>query len=129
MAVAVAGAGADAVTLANTFKGMAIDIDKAKPVLGNIIGGLSGPAIKPVALRMVYQVYKAVDVPIIGMGGIASSDDALEFIMAGASAVSIGTAIFYHPGVIEQVVKGITQYMQQHSINSLSELIGAAHEY
>jgi dihydroorotate dehydrogenase (NAD+) catalytic subunit len=126
IAQAVAGAGADAVSLINTLKGMAIDIKKRKPILGNTTGGLSGPAIKPVALYMVYQVAGAVDVPVIGGGGIMTAEDALEFIMAGASAVEVGTATFINPSATTAIIDGLESYMRENKVRSLSELIGAA---
>lgn len=105
IAKAVADAGADAVSLVNTFQGMAIDWKRRKPVLGNILGGLSGPAIKPLALRIVWQVKRAVSIPIIGIGGIQSIDDVMEFLLAGATAVQIGTANFYNPGLANQLIR------------------------
>ena len=126
IALAVAEAGADAISLINTIRAMAIDTQSRKPLLGNIYGGLSGPAIKPVALHMVYQVAKEVEVPVIGCGGIASANDALEFLMAGASAVQVGTAIFTNPRTPLDIVKGIRGFMEKEGIRSLSELIGAA---
>ena len=119
--------GADAVSLINTLLGMAIDIKSKKPLLGNVFGGLSGPAVKPVALRMVYQVYKAVKIPIIGMGGIVSFEDALEFIMAGASVVSIGSAIFPNPMLPVEVIEGLEKYCKENNIENISELVGIAH--
>ncbi len=126
VALAVAEAGADAVSLINTLKGMAIDITRRRPLLGNITGGLSGPAIKPVALYMVYEVAGAVDIPIIGCGGITTASDALEFIMAGASAIQVGTAGFSNPGAPLDVLEGIEQFMKKEGINNLTELIGVA---
>lgn len=128
VAVAVAEAGADAISLINTLKGMAIDINRRRPVLGNITGGLSGPAIKPVALYMVYQVAGAVDLPVIGCGGIATARDALEFIMAGATAVQVGTASFANPRVYLDILEGIEQYMEKEGIKDIHELIGAARQ-
>lgn len=125
MALAAQEAGADALSMINTLMGMAVDIKTRKPVLGNIFGGLSGPAIKPVALRMIYQVYKAVNIPILGGGGIMNYEDALEFIMAGASAVSIGTGNFVYPTIARDVAIGIENYLQENSI-SLKELVGIA---
>lgn len=118
--------GADALSMINTLMGMAIDINTGKPVLANTFGGLSGPAIKPVALRMIYQVYQAVDVPILGGGGIMNYIDALEFIMAGASAVSIGTGNFVNPGIGEEVAEGLAKYMQSKGIKDLQEIVGIA---
>ncbi len=126
IAMAVAEAGADAVTVINTLRGMAIDIAKRKPFLGNIAGGLSGPAIKPVALYMVYQVARAVDVPVVGCGGITTASDAIEFIMAGASAVQVGTANLTSPRSALDVLEGIEQFMEKEGIKSLSELVGIA---
>ena len=126
VAVAVAEAGADAISLINTLKGLAIDITTRRPLLGNITGGLSGPAIKPVALYMVYQVAGAVDIPIIGCGGITTASDALEFIMAGASAIQVGTASFTDPSAPLDVLEGIEQFMNKEGIDNLTELIGVA---
>jgi dihydroorotate dehydrogenase (NAD+) catalytic subunit len=117
-------AGADAVSLINTLTGMSIDIKTRKPKLANITGGLSGPAIKPIALRMVWECYKAIRIPIIGMGGIMSSDDALEFIFAGASAIAIGTANFVNPRVTMDIIEGIKSYMTDENIKSINSLIG-----
>jgi dihydroorotate dehydrogenase (NAD+) catalytic subunit len=119
-------AGADAVTVANSFRGMAIDIQKKQPVLKNITGGLSGPAIKPLALALVYEVAGAVDVPVIGCGGITTAEDAIEFMMAGASAVQIGCATFRDPRVSLDVIEGIRKFMEKERIDSLKEIIGAA---
>ncbi len=126
VAKAVAQAGADAISLINTLRGMAIDINKRKPLLGNITGGLSGPAIKPVALYMVYEVVGAVDVPVIGCGGIATATDALEVIMAGASAVQVGAASFANPHAPLEVLEGIERFMQKEGIDNLADLIGVA---
>jgi len=122
----VAEAGADAISLINTMKGIAIDIAARKPLLGNITGGLSGPAIKPVALYMVYEVASAVNVPVIGCGGIASASDALEFIMAGASAIQVGTASFTNPRAPLDVLEGIEQFMATEGIDDIAGLIGIA---
>lgn len=124
MACKCCEAGADAISLVNTFKGMAIDIHKRKPVFENISAGFSGPAIKPVALRMVYEVCRAVDVPVIGMGGITSWEDAIEFIMAGAAAVQIGTANFIKPDICMDIIDGIQNYMREEKIKNLSEIRG-----
>lgn len=124
IARAVEDAGADALSLINTLIGMAIDLKSRRPVLANIIGGLSGPAIKPVALRMVYQVCRAVDIPVIGIGGIETAEDALEFMLAGATAVQVGTANFVNPRASEEVVEGISQYVHQHNLHSVRDLIG-----
>ncbi len=126
VALAVADAGADAITLINTLKGMAVDIAKRRPLLGNISGGLSGPAIKPVALHMVYEVSRVVKVPIVGCGGITTASDAIEFIMAGASAIQVGTASFTNPRAPLDVLEGIEQFMKKEGIASLIDLIGAA---
>jgi len=126
VARAVAGAGADALTLINTLAGMAIDIRSRRPLLGNKTGGLSGPAIKPVALRMVYQVTGAVDVPVIGCGGITSGEDAVEFFLAGASAVQVGSATFLNPEAPWDVLEGIEAFMRREGIRSITELVGAA---
>jgi dihydroorotate dehydrogenase (NAD+) catalytic subunit len=125
VAQAVAEAGADAVSLINTLKGIAIDISKRRPLLGNISGGLSGPAIKPVALFMVYEVAGAVSVPVVGIGGIATASDALEFIMAGASAVQVGTANFTNPKAPLEVLEGIEAFMAKEGVKDIAELIGA----
>lgn len=119
--------GADAVSLINTLLGMAIDLKTKKPLLGNTFGGFSGPAVKPVALRMVYQVYKAVNIPIVGMGGISSTEDALEFIMAGASMVSLGTGIFFNPVLPVEVTEGLQKYCEENNIENINELVGIAH--
>ena len=126
IAQAVAGAGADAVSLINTLKGMAIDIKKRQPILGNTTGGLSGPAVKPVALYMVYLVSAAVDVPVIGGGGISTAQDALEFIMAGASAVEVGTATFINPCACTDIIDGLENYMRENALQNLKDIIGAA---
>ena len=125
IARAVEAEGADAVSLINTVLGMAIDIEKQKPVLSTITGGLSGPCIKPIALRMVWQTYNAVKIPIIGLGGISSWQDAVEFILAGSSAIQIGTYNFIDPTISIQVVDGISAYMDKHNISSINDLIGA----
>ncbi len=119
--------GADAVSLINTLLGMQIDLKTKKPLLGNIMGGLSGPAVKPVAVRMVYQVYKAVNIPIIGMGGISSTEDALEFLMAGAQLVSLGTGIFPNPMLPVEIKYGLEKYCEENGLENISELVGIAH--
>lgn len=124
IAEAVAAAGADAVSLVNTFQGIAIDWRRRRPVLGGVTGGLSGPAIKPLALRVVFQVAQAVDVPIIGIGGIQNLDDVLEFLVAGASAVQIGTANFYDPGLAGRLVEQLEEALEELGISQLSELVG-----
>jgi len=126
IAVAVEEVKADAVCLINTIKAMAIDINERKPCLGNITGGLSGPAIKTIALYMVYEVAKVVGIPVIGCGGIASGEDALEFIMAGASAVQVGTANLTNPRASLDVLQGIERFMRENGITSLVDIIGAA---
>jgi dihydroorotate dehydrogenase (NAD+) catalytic subunit len=125
MAQSCADAGADALSLINTLTGMAIDLSKRKAVLANITGGLSGPAVKPVALRMVWQVSRAVKLPIIGIGGITSATDALEFMLAGATAVQIGTANFISPGIAEKIVKDMEFYLVENGIRDVKELTGA----
>ena len=124
MAKAAEAAGADAISLINTITGMKIDINRRKFALANKTGGLSGPAIKPVAVRMVYQVAQAVNIPIIGMGGISCAEDAIEFILAGASAVSVGTANFHNPAVTLEVIDGIEAYMKKNGFNSVKEMVG-----
>lgn len=124
MAKAVEAAGADVISLINTLLGMEININTRKPTLGNITGGLSGPCIKPVALRMVWQVANAVKVPIIGMGGIASANDAIEFILAGASAVAVGTANFTDPAITMKICDGINDYLKANCIDNVSDLVG-----
>jgi dihydroorotate dehydrogenase (NAD+) catalytic subunit len=125
MGKSVEEGGADAVSLVNTFRAMAVNIHSKKPELGNVIGGLSGPAIKPIALRMVWEVHQAVHIPIIGMGGIMSAEDAIEFIMVGASAVQIGTANLINPKTGVEVIQGIRRYLLQNKINRIQKLIGA----
>ena len=124
MAKAAEAGGADALSLINTLTGMHIDVERQKFVLANKTGGLSGPAIKPVAVRMVYQVANAVKVPIIGMGGIANAKDAMEFILAGATAVSVGTANFNNPHTTIDVIEGIEDYMKRHNVEDINSLIG-----
>ena len=124
MARAVEAGGADVVSLINTLTGMKIDINRRTFAVANKTGGLSGPAIRPVAVRMVYQVANAVKIPIIGMGGITCADDALEFIMAGATAVSVGTANFHNPNTTEEVAAGIEAYMNKYKVEDINELIG-----
>ncbi|MDD6293834.1 MAG: dihydroorotate dehydrogenase [Eubacteriales bacterium] len=124
MAKAVEDAGADAVSLINTLTGMKIDINRQTFALANKTGGLSGPAIKPIAVRMVNQVANAVKIPIIGMGGIANYEDAVEFILAGATAISVGTANFFNPYTTVEIVDGIEKYMQAHNCDDINELIG-----
>ena len=124
IAQAAAEGGADAVSLINTLSGMAIDWRRRKPILGNVIGGLSGPAIKPVALRMVWQVAQAVDIPIIGIGGIATTDDVLEFLVAGATAVQIGTANFYNPGLPSHLVDDLQRVLDDQGCQQVSDWVG-----
>lgn len=126
MAKAVEAAGADAVSLINTLLGMEIDIHRFRPVLGNITGGLSGPCVKPVAVRMVWQVAQAVHIPIIGMGGIASAEDAVEFFLAGASAVAVGTANFTDPEITMKICDGLTDYLAENGFSSIEEIVGKA---
>ena len=124
MAKAAEAGGADVLSLINTLTGMKIDISRQRFALANKTGGLSGPAVKPVAVRMVYQTANAVKLPIIGMGGIATAEDALEFIMAGAAAVSVGTANFYNPRATVEIVEGIEAYMENHGVEDINTLIG-----
>ena len=124
MAIAVEEAGADGVSLINTITGMKIDIERQKFLLANKTGGMSGPAIKPIAVRMVNEVATAVKIPIIGMGGIATWEDAIEFILAGATVVSVGTANFFNPKATEEIVEGIEKYMERHNCEDINELIG-----
>ena len=125
IARAVEAEGADSISMINTLLGMAIDAEKRRPVLSTITGGLSGPAVKPIALRMVWQTAQAVKVPIIGMGGIASAKDAIEFLLAGASAVEVGTYNFVDPSVTTQIIDGIEDYMRRHGFTDINDLIGA----
>ena len=125
IAKAVEGAGADSVSLINTMLGMAIDAERRKPLLSTVTGGLSGPCVKPVALRMVWQVAKAVKVPVVGLGGIMNATDAIEFMLAGATAVEIGTANFIDPSITVKVVNGINDYLDRHGFKSAQDIIGA----
>ena len=125
IARAVEGAGADSVSLINTLLGMAIDAEKRRPLLSTITGGLSGAAVKPIALRMVWQVSKAVKIPVIGLGGIMNARDAIEFLLAGATAIQIGTANFIDPAVTVKVVNGINEYLDRHHYSSVKDIIGA----
>ena len=125
MAKACADAGADALSLINTLTGMAIDLDRRRPILANVTGGLSGPAIKPVALRMVWQVARNVKLPIVGIGGIMNARDALEFILAGASAVQVGTASFLDPSAAQTIARDMEQYLADKGIPSIASMIGA----
>lgn len=124
IAKGVEGAGADSVSLINTLLGMAVDIKKRKAVLSTVTGGLSGPAVKPVAMRMVWQVAKAVQIPVVGLGGISNASDAIEFILAGASAIQIGTANFVDPMVSIKVIEGIEEYMNQNGFTNVNDMIG-----
>lgn len=125
MARAAEAGGADAVSLINTLTGMKIDIHKRAFALANKTGGLSGPAIHPIAMRMVYEAAHAVKIPVVGMGGIASAEDAIEMILAGATAISVGTANFYNPTVTMEIVSGIREYMEQYGVEDIQELVGA----
>ena len=127
IARAVEAEGADAVSLINTLMGMSIDAEKRRPILSIGTGGLSGPAVKPVALRMVWQVYEAVKIPVVGLGGIMNATDAVEFLLAGASAVEIGTANFIDPTVTVKVAQGIEEYLSRHGFASVQDIIGVAH--
>ena len=125
IALAAEAAGADSVSLINTLMGMAIDAERQRPVLSTLTGGLSGPCVKPVALRMVWQVAKAVKIPVVGLGGIMNATDAVEFFLAGASAIEIGTANFIDPAISVKVVEGINDYLERHGCKSVKEIIGA----
>lgn len=124
MALKCEEAGADALSLVNTFKGMAVDIKKRRPVFDNVLAGLSGPAIKPIALRMVYEVCRKVNIPVIGMGGISNYEDAIEFIMAGASAIQIGTANFIKPDICLDIIDGINRFMIKEGIKNINDIRG-----
>jgi dihydroorotate dehydrogenase (NAD+) catalytic subunit len=126
VAAAVEEAGADALTLINTLLGLHIDISTRRPYLGNVTGGLSGPAIRPIAVRMVYQVAQTAVIPILGAGGIMTVEDVVEFLMAGASAVQIGTATFADPTAVEHIIDGLPEWMRTHGVTSVTEIIGAA---
>ena len=125
IAKGVEGAGADSVSLVNTFLAMAIDAKTRKPILSTITGGLSGPAIKPIALRMVWEVYNAVKIPVIGMGGIMNATDAIEFMLAGSTAIQVGTANFIDPSISIKIIDGIKQYCEENGFKSANELVGA----
>lgn len=127
MARAAEAGGADAVSLINTLTGMKIDIHKRSFLLANKTGGLSGPAVRPIAVRMVYQAANAVKIPVIGMGGISNAEDAIEFILAGAHAVAVGAANFHNPYATEEIIKGIEEYMEKYGVSDINELIGAVH--
>jgi dihydroorotate dehydrogenase (NAD+) catalytic subunit len=124
IALAAVAGGADALSLINTLLGMAIDARTRTPKLARVVGGLSGPAVKPIALRMVWETYKAVEVPLLGMGGIASAEDAIEFMLAGATAVAVGTASFYEPRTVGQVIDGMEAYCAEQGVDDINELIG-----
>jgi len=124
IAKAVEAAGADAVSLINTLVGMAIDIRSWRPVLGNVVGGLSGPAVKPVALRMVWQTAQAVKIPVVGMGGISNASDAVEFLLAGAQAVAIGAANFVNPYSMQEIARGLEKYLEARGLNQVNQLVG-----
>ena len=128
MARAAEAAGSDAISLINTITGMKIDIHRRRFALANKTGGMSGPAIKPIAVRMVYQASHAVKIPVIGMGGIATGEDAVEFLLAGASAVSVGAMNFVNPYTTEEVIRGIEEYMETYHVENVTDLIGAVNE-
>src|SRR6195256_4272323 len=122
-------AGADAVSLVNTFLAMAIDVETRRPKISNVVGGLSGPAIRPIAVRMVYECRQTVKIPVIGMGGIADARDALEFMIAGATAVQVGTANFFDPLIWDKILGGIRSYMERHNISRLAEIVGTVNDH
>ena len=124
IAKAVEDAGADSVSLINTLLGMAVDVEHRKPMLSTVTGGLSGPCVKPVAVRCVWQVAKAVKIPVVGLGGISNANDALEFLMAGARAVEVGTANFIDPAVTMKIVDGLEEYCDRHNIDDINKIIG-----
>ena len=124
IALAVEGVGADSVSLINTLMGMAVNVKTRKPVLSTVTGGLSGPCVKPVALRMVWQVAKVVKIPVVGLGGISCANDAIEFLLAGASAIQIGTANFIDPTITIKVIDGINDYLDENGFKSAKEIIG-----
>ena len=124
MAVKCQEAGADSISLINTLKGMAIDVYKRKPVFNNVSAGLSGPAVKPVALRMVYEVAKAVDIPVIGLGGISNGKDAIEFMMAGASAIQIGTINFINPMAGKEIIEEMESFLKEQGIKDINDIVG-----
>lgn len=128
VAKAVEKAGADGLTMINTLTGMKIDLNKRQPLLSNKVGGLSGPAIKPVAIRMIYDVYQAVSIPIIGMGGVMTAEDVLEFLMAGASAVAVGTANFQNPMICKELIDQLPDTLKKYGFNSVEEAVGSAHK-
>ena len=122
---AAEAAGADSVSLINTLLGMAIDAERRRPLLSTVTGGMSGPAVKPIALRMVWQVAKAVQIPVVGLGGISNATDAIEFLLAGASAIEVGTANFMDPAITGKIVDGINEYLDRHGFSSVRDIIGA----
>jgi dihydroorotate dehydrogenase (NAD+) catalytic subunit len=124
IAKAVEGAGADSVSLINTLLGMAIDIERRRPCMANVTGGLSGPAVKPVAVRMVWQVAHAVKIPVVGLGGICTAEDAIEFLMAGATAIEVGTANFIDPAVTVKIIDGLEAWCKAHGVSDINEIIG-----
>jgi dihydroorotate dehydrogenase (NAD+) catalytic subunit len=126
IALAVEAAGADSISVANTLLGMLIDVDRRRPYLANRTGGLSGPAVRPIIVRMVYQITAAVSVPVVGVGGVTCTEDALQYILAGATAVQVGTANFVNPRTATEIVDGLTSYLQRHDISDISDLVGAA---
>lgn len=128
IAKAVEEAGADGLVMINTLLGLSLDLEKRKPILANVTGGLSGPAVKPVALRMVYQVYKEVNIPIIGVGGISTAEDVLEFLLAGASAVEIGTANLVNPFICKEIIEDLPRAMEEYGFRNIREIIGGAHD-
>ena len=129
VAQAAEAGGADALVVANTILGMSIDVETFKPSLDNIMGGLSGPAVKPIFLRMVYQCRKAVKLPLIGCSGISTADDAIEYLLAGASAVQVGTATFIHPEAMPTIIRGLDSFCQKHRIEQIASLIGQVRDY
>ncbi|MCC8378168.1 MULTISPECIES: dihydroorotate dehydrogenase [Xenorhabdus] len=124
VALAAEAAGVDAIVMGNTFLAMSIDIYTRKPRLGNVMGGLSGPAIKPISLRMVHQCYRALKIPVIGCGGISSSDDAIEFMLAGATAIQVGTASFIDPGIMQKIINGIDDYCVKYGVSHIRDIVG-----
>ena len=124
IAIAAEAGGADAVAAINTVQGMAIDWRRKKPMLGNVVGGLSGPAIKPIALRMVYEAAHAVEVPVIGIGGISTAEDVIEYLLAGAAAVEVGTASFWDPCATEKIVESLEAWCIEHRVDKITDLIG-----
>lgn len=125
IARAVEDAGADSVSLINTLMGMAIDAERRRPMLSTVTGGLSGPCVKPVALRMVWQVAQAVKIPVVGLGGIMNAADAVEFLLAGATAVEVGTANFVNPAATQDIINGLDSYLDRHGFKSVNDIVGA----